>query len=282
MQTDDVVVLVAGAGFVCGVLFLVLIIFVLKHCHMIMDVKSDADQYRHLLTKAELKAALQKQEHEHSLLEARVSEQEFVLDHISGELHDNYNGALGAIKLTMEKLRKTIAEEENKVLLDQAISLMYRVSDDFYFLSRSLNHSSVCSEGLIKSVQEYLQRIEKINGIDCELKITGDYCIPATNKILVFRIIQEALHNIVKHAQAKHIWVKIVLADYLRVEVRDDGKGITANKLESPGLGIKSMHRRAKMLNGTLEIEARPGEGSLVKLAFFVGDEALEWNPGLA
>ncbi|MEZ5095645.1 MAG: ATP-binding protein [Nocardioides sp.] len=108
------------------------------------------------------------------------------------------------------------------------------------------------------------------------------------SELLIFRIVQEALHNVERHAEAS--WVRITLAygaDTVRVSVTDNGRGMapvggrSARDRPDPGLGLRGMDERAKLLGGRLRIHSRPGTGTEVTLTVPLGPtEPTELTPG--
>ena len=117
--------------------------------------------------------------------------------------------------------------------------------------------------GLVTALGEDFARME-LNGLQIRLhapeQLPG---LPAAVEVASYRIIQEAVNNVVKHARARDCQVRLeVQADILRVEIRDDGRGIPPGA--RPGVGLHSMRERAEELGGRLEIGSPPGGGTQV------------------
>ncbi len=126
---------------------------------------------------------------------------------------------------------------------------------------------------LMPALRSYLKSYEKESGIATTIKIVGEESrIPARAKVFLFRIVQESLSNVKRHAQAKHAHVDIhVKATDLFVEIGDDGVGFDISAIENDperwtSYGVRGIEERARLLGGEASIESHPGKGTLVKV----------------
>lgn len=214
-----------------------------------------------------------RQEFAQTLLQTQLEIQEQTLKNISQEIHDNIGQVLSLAKLNVntmncddpEKLREKIAD--SKHLISKAIQ-------DLRDLSRSLNTDYVVDMGLLRSVEYELEMIRKAGAIETKLQVEGKpYRLEQQQELILFRIVQEILHNIIKHAKATEIVVQFGFdADVFKLSVADNGVGFDASKLESAdysgfGLGIRNMYNRAKMINTKFHLSSTSGEGVCIDLA---------------
>ena len=122
--------------------------------------------------------------------------------------------------------------------------------------------------GLTLALQKYVVAFQELSGIDCQLVLTGtSYRLPSATEIAVFRIVEESLHNILSHARANKASVTLDFSPAaLCVTVQDDGQGFNGEQPKrngsGKGLGLLSMRERVKGLNGNMEINTAPGQGT--------------------
>lgn len=209
---------------------------------------------------------------EKNLLNAQLEIQENTLDHISREIHDNIS-----LSLTLAKLHLSTAESHDVtkqyLLLKESEDLIGRAINDLRGISSSLNHYPIMNNGLIKTVEEEINRIERTGKFQIKLLLQGNIIFLDTKlELVIFRIIQEALNNIIKHSNASLI--QIILNyhnDFISFTIKDDGKGFDLSIIREQGKGIKGLgigniKTRVKMFNGSCSIDSIPGQGSSINV----------------
>ena len=120
--------------------------------------------------------------------------------------------------------------------------------------------------GVVAAIDRYVHQINR-TGLPCELEVVGpQQRLSPEGRLGVYRIVQEALHNALRHAHADEAVVRMEwLEDRLRVTIRDNGSGFDPEQATNPtSLGLLSMRERAAAIGGTLEIASRPGTGTAV------------------
>jgi signal transduction histidine kinase len=136
-------------------------------------------------------------------------------------------------------------------------------------LARGLFPLELETNGLVSALEEFAAHISKVYQITCEFE--SDQRSEITNNVLathVFRVVQEAVNNSVKHGKARHIKVSLSTeADRTRLRIQDDGQGVTKGSRHE-GLGLKIMQYRARRMGGTFDIQPGPGGGTVVTLSF--------------
>jgi two-component system, NarL family, sensor histidine kinase UhpB len=196
---------------------------------------------------------------------------------IAREIHDDLGGNLTAIKMALALLTrrlpaddKTLLEKASYVdsLIDRSIEAVHRISGDL--------RPSVLDFGLVAAIDWQAKEFEKQVGIPCEFNSNKkELDLNLDMATALFRIVQEALTNIAKHAQANHVAVRLARTNRnLRLEVADDGCGIaSADRMKPKSFGIRGMMERAAALGGTLSIGAGAEGGTLVTIRIPLTEE---------
>jgi signal transduction histidine kinase len=139
-------------------------------------------------------------------------------------------------------------------------------------ISRSINPENINRLGWQKSFMAELDRIRKTNLFAVHYSETGEpFVIELQKQIIIFRILQETLNNVVKHSNGQNIYSHISFSNPLvKITIKDDGKGVQLPLagLPVPGSGIKNMRARAAMLPAMLDIESRAEGGTVVTLSY--------------
>jgi two-component system, NarL family, sensor kinase len=204
------------------------------------------------------------QRYEEDLLTARLEMQEQTLQHIARELHDNIGARLTRSKLTLA----TLAYHQPDVCksnVDGCIEELTTVMNDLRGLGQSLDGDYIAANGLPAALQQELLRTQK-SGIQASLQISSD--IPAMSdaaELLIFRIVQEAVQNVLKHARATSVKVAVACSKTtLTITITDDGCGIAP--APAKGMGIINMKRRAAIIGGQFSLQPAPGGGTMAQL----------------
>jgi signal transduction histidine kinase len=208
-------------------------------------------QTLYLREKEALKAAFEKE-----ILEAQLEMQEQTLRHVAQEIHDNIGQTLSLAKLNLN----TISPEKQESLPQKVANtkeLVSKAITDLRTLSKTLHTEAVLSIGFADAVAMALQQIEKAGVFQTALHITGTPApIDAQKEIILFRTVQEALNNAIKHSGATTIEVSLhYMENALEVAVRDNGKGL--NGMNNDGSGLRNMRNRAKLIGGHFQIEGQ-------------------------
>lgn len=191
---------------------------------------------------------------------------------VARELHDEMGGLLTALKMDTHWLEQQFADSGEDVmeklslmsiLLDNAIETMRRIITD-------LRPSVLDTLGLVAALEWQAEEFSHRYGIACHVQSDPDVqeLEDKQLEVAVFRIFQEALTNIARHANAAQVMVEVSSnKEQLRVTVKDDGIGISGDcKLKTGAYGLLGMSERAKALGGTLEVAARDAGGTRVEL----------------
>ena len=194
--------------------------------------------------------------HENALLQAQLEMQEQTFVNISREIHDNVGQ-----KLAFAKLQLVTLDGNGQAGLEEPINIISKTIADLSDLSRTLNADAVLANGFMSAVAFEVQQLQKVVSFRINLEVVGEAVFLADKQeLILYRIIQECLHNIVKHAMPNLVNICIHFAPTtMSIDIDDDGKGFNI-KHDSKGLGLRNIKERVKMLGGHCEIK------SLVKI----------------
>jgi signal transduction histidine kinase len=190
---------------------------------------------------------------------------------VAREIHDELGQALTAIKIDLASLMRTLRADQEKELekaesilrlLDQTILSVRRIATE-------LRPGILDDLGLVAAVEWAAEEFEARTGTRCRLDLPdGDIVIDPERTTAIFRIFQETLTNVTRHAEATQVEGRLGREDgNIVLEVRDNGRGIGPEQLSAGrSIGILGMRERALLLGGELTISGNPGEGTIVRL----------------
>ena len=200
-----------------------------------------------------------------SRLALRAQEEE--RKRLARDLHDEVNQALTAILLRLQAVSHdappAVTEE-----LAEVRRLVNQAMDELLRLARQLRPTALDDHGLYSAIEGQVRRFSMQTGIDADLRVHGAPAeLDADSEIAVFRVAQEALANVARHAGASTVGVDMesLGESGLALTVRDDGRGFAA-EAAGDGLGLNGMVERARLVGGELDIESLPGRGTAVSL----------------
>lgn len=204
------------------------------------------------------------------LLEKVITAQEEERKRISRELHDETSQALTSLMVSLKVLESEVSICSVGERLQEMRQVVTHTLDEVHHMARELRPSVLDDMGLIPALERYVRDYEKKYGIEVDFhtKGFGGQRVSAAAEVALYRIIQEALTNVAKYAQAQSVSVLFDWREnWVTAIVEDDGMGFEPeNVMTSPshGLGLFGMQERASLLGGTLKIESKRGAGTTV------------------
>lgn len=214
----------------------------------------------------------QENQQKNELLRAQTEIQEQTFKNISQEIHDNIGQALTLAKLNLN----TMLPQENEQLCEKILNskdLVSKAIADLRDLSRSLDTDYIKEMGLQRAIEYELEMLQKTGTIGTFLHVEGTMVrLDKQKELILFRIIQETFHNIIKHAEATQLEVSIQYKpSELEMLIADNGKGLDLTPLSEAnnpefGLGIRNMHSRAKLIGAVFEMKSILEKGTQVKI----------------
>ncbi len=205
--------------------------------------------------------------YENALLQSQLEMQEQTFQNISREIHDNIGQ-----KLTLAKLHLNTLDFSDSIIAAQkandSVELIGEAINDLSDISRSMSSEIVLNNGLVKALEFETSQLQKSGLYTISLAVTGNVIFLDANKELVlFRIVQEALNNIIKHAAASNINIQLHYnAATVNLDIDDNGKGFACEQSSELGTGLINMKKRANTLNGKCIINSEPGTGTTIKI----------------
>ena len=199
---------------------------------------------------------------EQKKMEAVIESQEKERKRIAEELHDSVGQMLALIKLNLSGMESS--EELPNPGINQLIIKTSQLLDESIDEVRTISHNLMPPDLKNKSLTEITENLLKRNGLEYQFQTYGltDNLSEAI-KFTLYRIIQEIMHNIIKHASAKHIDMSITRTDDgINLMVEDDGIGFNTSLVNS-GLGLKNIHSRVKLLNGYFDVDSSLNRGTI-------------------
>ncbi len=216
-------------------------------------------QRKNYLEKEELKINFQQE-----LLRTQLEIQEQTFNHISQEIHDNVGQILSLAKVQINIMNES--DNMSKVMLNEVKENVSKALTDLRDIAKSLSSERIRSMSIVDAVRIETERINKSGIIYASVSCEGEERkTEEQKKQILFRIIQECLQNIIKHAQASEVNLQFHYApDMLDVTVKDNGMGFDVNKAmgNSTGLGLQNIKTRASLIGAELAIESTLDKGS--------------------
>jgi PAS domain S-box-containing protein len=214
------------------------------------------------------------EEHIHTLTQQLMKVQEIERQQIAYDLHDNLAQDLSLLGIGLETLfdgHPSIPLAVNQKASELSKTLRRSISA-VRDMAYGLHPPGLDQLGLAHTVYQYCEEFSEKSGINIDFFAAGldDLTIPNNTEINLYRLIQEALWNIKKHAEAVHVTIKLVASfPYLILRIEDDGKGFNvkdrlAAASKEKRMGLRSMEQRVSLLNGKMRIQSRPKEGTKV------------------
>jgi two-component system, NarL family, sensor kinase len=218
---------------------------------------------------------------EKTLLQSQLEIQEQTLKNISQEIHDNVGQVLTLAKLNLATTVVTNGSAAENIKTTQ--QLIAKAINDLRDLSRSLNTDYVEEMGFVRSVEYELELLKKTGTIETLLTIEGKKVkLEQQKELILFRIVQEAIHNIMKHAEAKTIEVAIqFMNETISIFVKDDGRGFDVSPLNDEGnrvfgLGLRNMHNRATLIGAKFSVTSILQQGTEVYISLPINGDTDE------
>lgn len=208
--------------------------------------------------------ALMKQLFDTELIKSRMEVREQTLQMLASELHDNIGQVLSLASVTLSFIDPN-QPDDSSVKIAHAEELIKRSITELRRLSHVLYGEQLLSQGLISGIRTQLDWLEKTGryAIDFSQQGIDEPKIEPEKEIVCFRLFQEVINNIIKHADANTIKVLLKLtARHLVINVTDNGHGFDINRQQNPGMGLETVRKRAMLMGGKIDIKSAPGEGT--------------------
>lgn len=212
-----------------------------------------------------------KDQYEQEILRSQLEIQENTLKNIAQELHDNIGQMLSVVKLSLAALP---LEKEHPAfdLSKHSQKVLSKAISDLSDLTKSMHTDRISDVGLTDSIRFELSSVKNAGLIDVEFSVDGkEFDFPSQKAIFLFRIFQELLNNVLKHARASLLKVRLIygIDNNFELHMQDNGSGFDVqakreSTSSSKGVGLKSLFNRAYLIGAELKMDSNPGQGTRV------------------
>jgi signal transduction histidine kinase len=226
---------------------------------------------------SEKKASLEREKERQAYMGRIFLSQEEERKRISREIHDDTTQRLWIVannirKITVEKIRNISQEagEELEAIKDTVL----KIAEDTKRLSLALRPGILDDLGLVPAIRYLVDQLNRDDSVQAKVSVEGrqrTFTQEVNNHL--FRICQEALNNVRRHAEATKVIVKLIFSkDTIKIVIQDNGKGFILKDIDSfshqERIGLIGMQERAKLLNSNLKIMSKPGKGTTISVEF--------------
>lgn len=203
-------------------------------------------------------------EQELMAIDAMIEGQEKERQRIANDLHDDLGGLMATVKLHFNALK----DKDSPELFDKTNRLIDEAYEKVRTVAHAKNSGVIAKQGLLKAVENMAEKISSSNQIEIEVFDHGlDQRLENSLELTLFRIIQELITNVIKHAKATEATIHLTNhEDSINIMVEDNGKGFNPNQITktNKGMGISSIDKRIEHLDGKLTIESEVGKGTTI------------------
>jgi signal transduction histidine kinase len=216
---------------------------------------------------------------EKEILKAQLEIQTRTFESVSHELHDNVSNTVALALINLSLLEPgEMAKDNPKVL--EAHRLIKEASQTIRDYSRNINPANLSRQGMIQSLDDLTGKFKNLNYLTIDFSQKGEeFTIDASAHIIIYRIVQEALSNSIKHSCCSEIKINLIFdRPNLQISVCDNGQGFDLTEMENKkprkkSLGLSNMMSRAAMIEAELTIVSAPGNGTQLKLNYISKDK---------
>jgi signal transduction histidine kinase len=208
-------------------------------------------------------------------LQAMINGQETERTRIAKDLHDGMGGTFSTIKMHLSTLEHQIENEEQASLLEKCIGIVGNAATEVRRIAHNMMPEVLIKLGLLHSIEELAANISSSK----QLKVTFQHFglterLSSPFEIMLYRIVQELLNNIIKHSDATETIIQFIKeGNRLNITVEDNGKGFS-DQVNSNGMGLTSVKERVHYLKGKLSIDSEASLGTTVMMEFLLADTA--------
>ena len=213
----------------------------------------------HVLEKRRLE-----EEFRHQLLQSQIEVQEQTFQQIGKELHDNVGQLLSTSRMLIGLAERSIEQPPDTLLTANAT--IGEAISEIRSLSKSLDKDWLEQFDFIQNLKTEISRINAGKEINAVLKSEEVLNLPSAQRIILFRIVQEAIQNAVKHGRCQNISISIQKEEqFIRISIEDDGSGFDIDKVRK-GMGLSNIQRRAAILNGSAFYRTAENKGTAITI----------------
>ncbi len=208
---------------------------------------------------------------EQELYKTQLEIQEQTFQQIAREIHDNVGQFLSLAKLGLATL-DIDSREEAESGIAEITEILGKALEDLRDMSKSMNPDIIRNSGLKRAIEIQAGFLKRGGRYQVDFDLSGEYRpMPEQKEIILFRILQEAINNIIRHAKATNIAIRLNTgADKVQLHIADNGQGFDLKQTSGGQAkigGLINMQQRARMINASFEIESFPEKGTTITVS---------------
>ncbi|MES2763610.1 MAG: tetratricopeptide repeat protein [Bacteroidota bacterium] len=199
-----------------------------------------------------------------AVLEAEENERK----RVATDLHDSVGQILSAVKINLSAMETSIAKD-NLPKYDNIMNMVDNACKEVRAIAHNMMPNSLLKNGLVSAIKEFINQINS-DVLKITLNTSGlSNRLESNTEMVLYRVVQESVNNVIKHAQASTLEIQIILDEEgVSLTIEDNGKGFDTTK-QSEGIGLQNLRSRITFLKGEIDIQSAPGKGTLI--AIFIG-----------
>jgi signal transduction histidine kinase len=267
-------------GGISGGSFLYLMLFwIVRRASNLIDVQREQLEDE-IEERKRAEASLRRSEHKLGVLSSKLlGAQEIERQRVASELHDGLGQSLSAIKFSLERGLRRLdpgASEESIEVVQGAVDKIHDAVEEVRNIAMDLRPTMLDDLGILATLKWFCREFQQVYPhIKIEKRTAIEESdVPKTLKVVIYRIVQEALNNIAKHAEASEASIELAMAgEQVRLSISDNGRGFNLQEYanlsgEYRGVGLQSMSERAEFSGGEFSIRSRPGDGTTIEIVW--------------
>lgn len=236
------------------------------------DEETDEKYYLLVLRDQTLKKKEEEARMSKLMLKQLTEAKEIEHKRLAQELHDGVGQSLYSIAIALDNIIQRVKDEKLHEYIHEVRQELGKVMEDVKLYSQQLRPKSLDELGLNPTIESLIQSLQtKMPNTKFSFYTNVEERLPPTIEINVYRVIQEALHNLMKYSKAKHVNVRIEKKeDFLYIKVMDDGVGFDMEE-KKEGLGLRHIQERISQVGGTTEIYSKINYGTIIAIEIPIG-----------
>ena len=199
---------------------------------------------------------------------------------ISRELHDETGQGLMVLRFQLEMLAGDASSSANKAKVEESLDLLDRTIEGLRRTIARLSPRLIEELGLVAAIRREAELVSKRSSIHAHVELPEDPGpLDHDLEVALYRSVQEALHNVTRHSQAKNFTVKLERGpNKVALQIADDGIGFSPRTARERGFGLTGMRERAAALGGTVKVRSQREKGTTIRLVFPLDDETRHFH----
>lgn len=242
------------------------LVFLLMPVFLILYIRSyNRHKKNHFLEKQNMQ-----QRFESEILQTRIEVQDQTMQSIATELHDNVGQLLSLTTLTLNSVNLNDVPKAKKKI-ENSLSLVNKSIKELRELAKLLHGEQLVENGLGHAIDQEINWLNKAGTYDLQTnnKLLDSELVSPDKDLIILRLLQEIINNIIKHAHATHIQIDSYLEnDALHLKVTENGVGFDPEEMKTKksGMGLNSIYKRIEMINGKLALNSAPDKGTSIAI----------------